>query len=168
MRSQFLAGLFALLLVPIVAGAAHHEAGEAAGAAPKAWDQEAVTQLSDQLWNELGDLRDAFRKDPQYRDGLSTSERAAHQLEGTLKHLETSARQLRDQVKAGKTMEETTPVAQKIGSLLRDADVESSKLMTTKWTQDRVKPVMETLNQIAPYYGSGPLYDPETMERVAP
>lgn len=167
MRSRFLAGVFALLLFPALAGAAHHEAGEAVGAA-KAWDQEAVTQLSDQLWSELGALRDAFRKDPQYRDGVSTAERAAHQLEGTLKHLETSARQLRDQVKAGKNMEETTPVAQKIGSLLRDADVESSKLMTTKWTQDRVKPVMETLNQIAPYYGSGPLYDPETMERVAP
>jgi len=160
--------VFALLLVPALAGAAHHEAAEAAGGAPKAWDQAAMTQLSEQLWNQLGDVRDAFRKDPQYSDGVSSAERAASQLADTLKHLESSARQLRDQVKAGKTMEETRPVAQKIGSLLRDADVESSKLMATKWTQERVKPAMETLNQIAPYYGAGPLYDTETMERITP
>lgn len=181
MRTCALSLSFMVLLLPALAGAAHHEEAEAAAAAPEAaapeapvtpptkpWNQEEMTKLSAQLATQMGEVRDAFRRGPTYRDPVASNQRAAAQLGDTLGQLERSTRQLRDRVAGGGDMESTRPVARRIGTLLRDADVQSNRLMTTQWTNERIKPTMETLNAIAPFYGSGPLYDPETMQRVAP
>ena len=54
-----------------------------------------------------------------------------------------------------------------MATLLVDADVEGRRIMTTEWVNERVRPAMATINEIAPFYGSGPLYDPETQQKLS-
>jgi hypothetical protein len=87
-------------------------------------------------------------------------------MDETLRALEQSTGQLHRRVSRGEGFEETRPIARRIGMLLNDADVEGRRLMTGEWMHQRVRPAMALINRIAPYYGSGPLYDPETMQRL--
>ena len=50
--------------------------------------------------------------------------------------------------------------------LLNDADMWGRRIMTSQWMAERVQPAMKLINEIAPFYGSGPLFDPETMQRL--
>lgn len=160
------AAALALLLVGAVALAEHHEDTPAEPEGRKPWNQEEMTDLSGRLARALRDVRSAYRKEPGYRDPGNPNRRAAQRMDETLRALEKSATQLHNQVKAGAGYEGTQGTARKIGSLLNDADVEGRKLMTSTWMDQRVQPAMVLINEIAPYYGSGPLYDPETMQRL--
>lgn len=133
----------------------------------KAWDQARVLELSDRLAGQLGEIRQTFRRESAYANPAMLQQRASGQFADILKALEQSTKQLRERVEKGEGYEETLPVARKIGSLLRDADVQGSKLFTSSFMTEKVRPAMQTLNELAPYYGSGPLYDPETGERVS-
>jgi hypothetical protein len=50
--------------------------------------------------------------------------------------------------------------------LLNDADVEGRSIMTSAFMAERIQPAMETINEIAPFYGRGPIFDPATMQRL--
>jgi hypothetical protein len=69
-------------------------------------------------------------------------------------------------VKSGGGFEETQGIARRMSMLLNDADVEGRRIMTSVWMDQRVQPAMVLINEIAPFYGSGPLFDPETMQRL--
>lgn len=159
-----LAAVLALLLAPTLVSAEHHEAAEANDRKP--WDQAAMTDLSAQLARAMREVRRAFRRDPVFADPQSLNRRAAQRMEETLRALEQSTRQLHNRVSSGEGFEETRPIARRIGMLLNDADVEGRRLMTGEWMHQRVRPAMALINEIAPYYGSGPLFDPETMQRL--
>lgn len=49
---------------------------------------------------------------------------------------------------------------------MNDADVEGRRIMTSVWLDERIRPAMKRINEIAPCYGSGPFYDPETMQKL--
>lgn len=163
-----------LALAPLAAGAEHHEEGEA-GAAEKGaaaatgerkpWDQARMTELSIDLAKAMSAVRTAFRQEPGFRDPSSPNRRATQNMEKTLRALETSTRQLRNRLQAGDGFDQTQGIARKIGSLLNDADVEGRKIMTSVWLDEKIKPAQQLINEIAPYYGSGPLYD-EKMQRI--
>jgi hypothetical protein len=155
-----------LALAPLRAGAEHHEDPPEAQPERKAWDQESMSQLSGELAKAMSAVRQAFRREPGYRDPNNPNRRAMQKMEQTLKSLERSTRQLHNRVKAGGGFQETEPIARRIGMLLNDADVEGRKIMTSTWMDKEIQPAMKLINQIAPYYGSGPLYDPETMQRL--
>jgi len=150
------------------AAAAEEQEGAAAAAGPptKEWNQERMTELSGELATAMAQLRRTFRKEPVFRNPQSPNQRAVHNMEQTLRNLELSTRRLGNTVKGGGGLEETRGTAQRIGMLLNDADMWGRRIMTSVWVQERVQPAMKLINEIAPYYGSGPLYDPETMQRL--
>ena len=87
-------------------------------------------------------------------------------MEQIIRALQQSTRQLHNRIRGGGGFEETRNIARKIGTLLNDADVASRGIMTSAWVAERVRPAMVLINEIAPYYGSEPLYDPESLQRV--
>ena len=50
--------------------------------------------------------------------------------------------------------------------LLNDVDMNGRRIMSTQTMEEQVRPAMETINEIAAYYGSDALFDAETMERL--
>jgi hypothetical protein len=165
-RIRSLATVFALaLLAAPGARAEHHEAqaghAEAAPAAEperKPWDQARMQELSGQLAKAVDEVRQAFRREPGYRDPSNPNRRASERMDEILKSLRSSTRQLAAKLESGGGYEDTLGVARKIGQLLNDAEVEGRKLMTSEWMEQRVVPAKQLVNEIAPYYGRGPLY----------
>lgn len=166
-----------LALAPLAARADHHEKGAAeagdaekdaaaASDARKPWDQARMTELSIDLAKAMSEVRQAFRREPSFRDPNNPNRRASQNMEQTLRLLETSTRQLRNRIRSGDGFDETLGIARKIGSLLNDADVEGRKIMTSVWLDQRIKPAQQLINEIAPYYGRDPLFDPDTMQRI--
>ena len=156
-----LAGAFGalLLLAPLAPQAAEHE--KAAAGAPvaaadtpaKPWNQEEMTTLTGELSQGVRDVRQAWRQEPLFRDQ-------------DLRHLDRLTTQLHTRVKAGEGREATQSTARNIGVTLNDLEVNGRRLMTSQWMEARVRPVMAKINEVAAYYGSGPLFDPETGKRV--
>jgi len=155
-----------LMLAASVALAAHHEGEEEGDGERKAWDQARMTDLSAKLFTATSELRRAFRREPNFRNPATPNQRAVHNMEQILRSLETATRQLRNSVAGGGDFEATRGTARRIGMLLNDADVESRSIMTSAFMAEKIKPAMVLINEVAPYYGSGPLYDPETMQRL--
>ncbi|MBW2419063.1 MAG: hypothetical protein JRH19_10980 [Deltaproteobacteria bacterium] len=166
--STALAALLALLLAPAPVLADHHEAGESAEGENTVtpWDPAVMTDLTSQLADKMSALRQAFRKEPVFSSPENANRRAAHQMEQTLRNLQISTRQLRNRVRDGANMQDTRMIAKRIGMLLNDADMQGRRLMTTAWMADQARPAMVLINEIAPYYGRDPLYDPETVQRL--
>jgi hypothetical protein len=164
--ARTLATLLVLLLAPTLVLAAHHEGEEAKDEGRKPWDQAAMTGLSAELATSAAQIRRTFRQDPSFRNPKTPNQNAVHQMEQTLRNLEITTRRLSRQVKAGRTAESTEGLARRIGMLLNDADMWGRRIMTSAYMEEQVRPAMKLINQIAPYYGSGPLYDPETMQRL--
>jgi hypothetical protein len=160
-----LAAALALLLAAAPALADSH--GAAGGKrADREWDQAKMTELTAKLADQMSALRQAFRKEPVFSSPDNTTRRSATQLEQTLRNLQTSTRQLRNRVRDGQNAQDTEMVVKRIGMLLNDADVQGRRIMNTAWLAKYSRPAMETINEIAPYYGSGPLFDLETGERL--
>jgi hypothetical protein len=161
-----------LVFGPLAATADHHEGKEAAAeqaaeATPSVeWNQARMTELSAELASSMAQIRSAFRKEPVFRNPQSTNQRAVHNMDQTLRNLETATRRLSSLTKGGGDLEKTRGTARRIGMLLNDADMWGRRIMTSVWMEERVQPAMKLINEIAPYYGSGPLYDPETMQRL--
>ena len=86
-------------------------------------------------------------------------------MDQILRDLDSRTTQLHNRVRAGDGYEQTLNIARNIRTLLNDADVQGRRLMTSAWMEERVRPAMELINQIAAYYGSDALFDPETMQR---
>jgi len=173
--------LFAILLVSLLAGVAcskstpEESAPAAATAAADAaedttpqleWDSERMTQLTADLATAMRDVRNSFRKNPVMQTPDSGKRRTADQMMEVLRGLDRHTASLATRVSRGQTAEETRPTARRIGTLLRDANQLGRRLMTSEWTDQRILPAMELINEIAPYYGRGPLYDTETMTMI--
>ena len=160
------AAILLLLLAPAAALAESHEAATAGDDGRRPWDQERMTELTGELSSSMGQIRRAFRRKPTFRNPKTPNQRAVHSMEQTLRGLEFSTRQLHNRVRAGAGFEETRNIARNIGMLLNDADMWGRRIMTSQWMAERVQPAMKLINEIAPFYGSGPLFDPETMQRL--
>ena len=63
-----------------------------------------------------------------------------------------SSRQLAERLAAGGGYEETLNVAKKIRSLVRDAEVQGAKIMTTVWMEKELRPVESLLARLGRYY----------------
>jgi hypothetical protein len=162
-----------LLLAPVLGCATKPEQNEpSANAAAaqaserKPWDAERMTELSAELAQATSEVRRAFRREPNFRNPATPNQRTVHQMEQTLRDLEIATRRLASQVSGGADFEGTSGTARRIGMLLNDADVASRRIMTSAFMAEKIQPAMKLINEIAPYYGSGPLFDPETMQRL--
>ena len=131
---------------------------------PKAWDQAEVVRLSGDLQKQMNAIRKAFRSEPVFTTTATMKQRSARQMDEVLRDLERSARQLKSRAEGGAKREDTENIARKIGSLLRDAEMLGRRLDLGEFTNKHIRPAMQTLNELAPFYGAGPLYDVENME----
>jgi hypothetical protein len=145
---------------------AEASAGPVAESNRKSWDAEEMTRLSGELARAIRDVRNAWRRNPAFREPQNPNRRAALRLDDTLRSLDQRATQLASRVKSGGGYDETFNIARNIGVLLNDVDVEGRRIAPNEFMEARVRPTMAIINEIAPYYGSGPLYDPETMQRL--
>lgn len=130
------------------------------------WDQERMTKLTADLATAMRDVRNSFRKNPMMQTPDSTMRRSANQMTETLRGLDRHTASLASRVANGQNADETRGIARQIGTLLRDANSTGRRLMTSAWTDERILPAMKLINEIAPYYGSKPLYDTETMTMI--
>ncbi len=132
----------------------------------KSWDAEEMTRLTGELATAIRDVRAAWRREPAFRDSSNPNQRSALRLDQSLRDLDQRTRQLHTRVKGGAGHDETLNIVRNIRVLLNDIDVEGRRVMTSQWMDDRVRPAMVLINEIAAYYGSDALFDPETMQRI--
>lgn len=132
----------------------------------KPWNDEEVLPLAQNLQRTISAVRSSWLKEPVRNDRTQVKQRAAKQMDQTIKGLETSSRQLAARIESGGGYEGTLNIARKIGTLLNDAEETGRRLDLGAWTRERIGPAMEAINALAPYYGSGPLYDVEQQKKI--
>ncbi len=130
------------------------------------WDQERMTQLTRELADAMLAVRNSFRNDPINHNPDIGMRQSATEMNEILRNLDRHCRSLATQVERGATADETRGTARRIGTLLRDANQVGRRLTINAWTDERILPAMELINQIAPYYGRGPMFDTETMTLI--
>ena len=123
-----------------------------AASARETWNQETVTALATELADATKALKTTVRKDPDLRDGYRQGDPVVSRYADAINGIDRSARQLATKLAAGEGYEETLGVAKKIDSLVRDAQVQGARIMTTFWMEERVRPVEELLARLGRYY----------------
>jgi hypothetical protein len=159
----------ALLLVAGLAACATDsgkEQAEAAAVDARPWDQAEMTRLTAELAQAVRDVRTAWRREPASSDPSSPHRRSAQQLDQSLRELDQRTGQLATRVAGGAGLDDTFNIARNIKVLLNDIDVAGRGIMTSEWMTERVRPAMDLINQIAPYYGGQALFDLDNMERI--
>ncbi len=161
----------ALALSPMGACVTHHEKEEAesepaAESERKPWNAEEMTTLTGDLAKQMREVRRAWLKDPAFRNPTSANRRAAALLDQRLRELDQRTTQLAKRVKGGGGYEDTLNIARNIGVLLNDVDMHARRIMTSPWIDERVRPAMALINEIAAFYGRDALFDPESMQRT--
>ena len=126
----------------------------AAFAELKPWNQEEVTELAKALHVAVKEVRKSMRLEST--GDLSAQGKARMRMLEILKVLEKSCGQLAARLEGGAGHAETLNIAKKIRSLVRDAETEGRKFMTTQQTDERVEPANQALAALAPYYFAEP------------
>jgi hypothetical protein len=178
-RSAIVATALLLLLHPASSLANHHEANESAPAAkeakpaPKAskpasaastkamkkWDAKEVNRLAELLRSRITKVRKAFKKEPEISKPVGTKKKVkANEFDTILKSIQISSRQLANKVQSGKVANETRDIARKIGSSLSEAHKLGGRIAKDDWAANELKLAKKTLSELAPYFGSEPLY----------
>ena len=120
--------------------------------AEQAWDQATVTSLAADLAKATRQLKNTLRRDPSLAATAESGDRNAVRFWEAIDGLEKSARQLANGTKEGKGRAETLPIAQKIRTLVRDAEQFSAGLMMGAFVEEKLGPVEELLGRLEPYY----------------
>jgi hypothetical protein len=120
--------------------------------ARETWNQEAVTALATELADATKALKTTLRKDPDLRDGYRQGDPVVSRYVEAIDGIDRSARQLAQRLVAGEGYEETLGVAKKISSLVRDAEVQGARIMTTVWMEEKLKPVEDLLARLGRFY----------------
>jgi len=123
-----------------------------AAGARKAWDQAAVTSLAAELADATQALDKTLRREPHLAAATQRGGRNATGLWEAVNRLKTSTRQLRSRTEAGEGYEVTLPIAKKIRSQVREAKRYGSGVMTTAFMDEKIAPVQDLLDRLAPYY----------------
>ena len=116
----------------------------------KPWNQEEVTELAKALHVAVKEVRQSMRREST--GDLSSQARARQRMLETLKVLEQSCGQLAARLEGGAGQAKTLNIAKKIRSLVRDAETEGRKFMTTQQTDERIEPAEQALDGLAAYY----------------
>jgi len=123
-----------------------------AAAERKAWDQATVTKLAAELSNATRALRNTIRREPHIAQATQRGNRSAYRLREAVNALDRSAQQLRNRTLNGGDYEATLPIATRMQTLVRDAQQFGASVMTTKFMQEKIKPVRDLLKRLSAYY----------------
>lgn len=118
----------------------------------EAWDQEKVTALANELATAVREAKNATRKDVYLRDTVRMGDPVIVSYQESIDGIDKSARQLARRLGEGEGREQTLNIAKKIRSLVRDAETAGAKIMKTAWTEEKLQPAEDLLDQLAPYY----------------
>jgi len=173
-RRVLLAGAAISLLGPVACASNQEQEKAKAQADPaavaeierKPWDAEKMTTLTAELARAVRDVRRAWRSEPAFRDSNNPNRRAAAALDENLRDLDQRTSQLATRVAGGAGFDETLNIARNIRVLLNDVDVNGRGIMTSQWMDERVRPAVVLINEIAAYYGSEAPFAPETLNRT--
>ena len=135
----------------------------ASGSEAKAWDQKSVSELANQMASEIKRVRAAARKEPHIISAGSTAkQRAAALYLDTLKKLERTSAKLARELDNGATYRETSGIARRVDSLLRDLDEQGAKLHSTEWTNQFLESAKKIANELRSYYASASAHEDES------
>jgi len=131
------------------------------------WDQAKVTELGKQLAKTTSTARQTALREPSLRGGTGNAgqRRSSDSFLQTMRHLESSTRQLARQLEAGGGKDETMGVARKIGTLLRDAQESGRRLNLSQFMWDTINPMVEAIDAISPYYSDTSPLRPSPLNR---
>ncbi len=62
--------------------------------------------------------------------------------------------------------EEMTTLTGDLAKQMREVRRHARGIMTSPWIDERVRPAMALINEIAAFYGRDALFDPESMQRT--
>jgi hypothetical protein len=157
-RTPFLAVVAALFALPLLASAAHHEAGEAgeagaeAAVKPAAWDQAKVASLAGQLSKLSEEMRQAVRQQSATESIASGQSRAGENLMDELRGLRIECNRLRKEVEGGKDRDATANLFRRIDKMHRDAAEELRRMFLSEANLDRVKKSRALLEELRLFY----------------
>lgn len=141
--------LAALLAVPLLALAAHHEAGEAQ---PKAWDQARVAELAGKLSKHSEEMRQAVRQQMATESIAAGQSRASENLIDELRGMRVECNRLRKQVESGKGRDDTANTFRRIDEIHRNTSEELRRMFLTEANLERVKQGRALLEELRLYY----------------
>lgn len=125
------------------------------GLETKAWNQESVSELANEMAGEIKRVRAAARKEPHIISAGSTGkQRSAALYLDTLKKLDRASAKLARELGNGATPQETSGIARRVDSLLRDLDEQGAKLHSTEWTNQFLEPAKKIADELRSYYAS--------------
>lgn len=149
------------------AAAADHEGGGGEDDVPALpWDQEKMKILTADLARSIRAVRLAFRQNPNFNMPDTSMRQPGLQLDEVLRGIEMNTASLATRVANGQDADQTRGLVRRIGMSLRDANMLGRSLIPSEQSDQHIRPAMALVNQIAPYYGRGPIYDLETMTMI--
>ena len=147
----FVPVLAAFLAVPLLAGAGHHEAGEAKPE-PKAWDQARVAELAGDLSKGAEEMRQAVRQQAGATESIATQSRATENLMDELRGLRVECNRLRKEVESGKGRDDTVRTFKRVDEIHRNTAEELRRLFLSEANLARVKKERALLEELRLYY----------------
>jgi hypothetical protein len=131
-----------------VATAEQHEAA--------AWDQAKATELAGQLADAVKSVRDAQRNapTPNVASGMS---RAHARFSDGLRLIGNEAKHLAKQLQEGNDREATSPVYERLTSLIDGAREDARRMMLVDPVTQKIDAAREGMNQLRALYGEAPV-----------
>lgn len=158
--STFVTVFAALFTIPLLATAAHHEAGEAE---PIAWDPAKVAELAEQLGKNAESLRQAVRQQSATESVASGQSRATDTLIDQLRGLRVECNRLKKAAENGKTREDTSNTFRRIDEIHRDAAEELRRMFLSEANLARVKQGRALLEELRLFYTGKPDTRPDLV-----
>ena len=127
--------------------------GIAASEGGKTWDSDRVSELADELTQQIKAMRAAARMDPQaISAGTPAKQRTTHLFLDALKKLERATAKLARQLANEETRQQTAGTARRVDSLLKDATEQGRKLNPSQWTSQYAAPALALASQLRAFY----------------
>ncbi len=114
------------------------------------WNQGRVTAIAEALAEEVTKLNIAVTKVPP--DISFSQQRAQYTLQEDIRLLKNSSRHLANQLKAGKTREETRPVYNRMQQIRSSAEENARRTLIPEQLMDQILAVGGQILQLQPYY----------------
>ena len=127
--------------------------GVATSEGGKTWDSDRVSELADELAQQVKNMRAAARKEPQaISAGTSAKQRTTYLFLDTLKKLERSTAKLARQLANEETRQQTAGTARRVDSLLNDATEQGRNLNSSQWTSQYADPALALAAKLRAFY----------------
>lgn len=141
---------FAARLAAGVAGIALLAPASALAESKGGWNQGRVTAIAEALAEEMAGLHIEAGKVPP--DISFSQQRAQYTLQEDIRLLKNTSRHLANQLKAGKSREETRPIFQRMEQLRASAEENARRTLIPEQLMDQILAVGGQLLQLQPYY----------------